>query len=415
MLKAKSNTFNKVSIPWGAWHGDGDLDLLFPTQWKVNVHGIKDAEKLSWTDMQKGLDLPHGTVSLQKLAAGKQNAIIAVEDISRPCQLESILNKIVSDLNRAGLMNNQIRFVICNGAHAPMSKGQMIKKYGANLLNEFLFLNHNPYENLTDTQIELDKIPVLLNSFFYEADLKIAVGTIMPHSFAGFSSGAKLLLPGLSDIATLERTHKKVMMGFSGGVNDVEINKFRTAIEEVALKIGVDYFCGVVPNSCREIAGVFSGDIITAHRKGVDFARAIFETDIKDIADIAVLNSYPKDTELIQAGAALMPLKTINTSIIEKNGTFVIISKCSDGFGYHSLFGPGMRLYKKTMKQGMLKKRDLIVFSPGVNEAEFKTMYWRGYTLVNKWESVLEILIKKYPSDCKVNILPHAPLQLLKR
>ena len=72
------------------------------------------------------------------------------------------------------------------------------------------------------------------------SDLISAIGSIIPHPFAGFGSGGKLILPGLSDIATLERSHKFVMMGFRGGVNDVENNKFRLELENVVSQIGLD-------------------------------------------------------------------------------------------------------------------------------------------------------------------------------
>ena len=413
MSAVKQNRCQKITIPWGTWHGDMDLELGFPSQWDLDVAKIKDADTLTLADIQLSLQNPHGTDTLQSMATGKKNAVIAVEDITRPTRLEGLLIGIVDALSSAGLKDDQIKFIICNGAHAPMHKNQIEMKYGESLLKRFIFLNHNPYDNLTDTGIILGKTPVRLNSFFHEADLKIAVGTIMPHSFAGFSAGAKLLLPGLSDMATLERTHKFVMMGFRGGVNDVETNKFRAEIEDVAQKVGVDFFCGAVPNFKRDIAGIFTGDIIKAHRQGVAFARDIFKTQIKPKANIAVLNAYPKDTELIQADAALTPLKTIKESMVKENGIYIIISRCSDGYGYHSLFGPGMPLSRKPVKRGMLKKRDLIVFAPGINTPEFKTMYWDGYTLCNQWKDVLEIISEKYPSHCRVTVLPSAPLQLL--
>ena len=413
MSEPKQNSHQKITIPWGAWHGDHDLELRFPFQWDIDVARIKDSKRLNPVDIEQALHHPHGTEQLENMAIGRKSAVIAVEDITRPTRLEAVLNPIVDTLGRAGLKDDQIRFVIAGGAHAPMNKHQIEMKYGQSLLKRFIFLNHNPYDNLTDTGIMLGKTPVRLNTFFYKADLKIAVGTIMPHSFAGFSSGAKLLLPGLSDMATLERTHKFVMMGFRGGVNDVETNKFRGEIEGVAKDVGLDFFCGVVPNSRRDIAGLFSGDVIEAHRKGVGFARNIFRTIVKPEAEIVILNSYPKDTELIQADAALTPLKTIKHSLVKENGTYIIISRCSDGYGYHSLFGPGMPLSRKSVKRGMLKNRDLIVFAPGINAPEFKTMYWEGYTLCNQWDHVLELISKKYPDHCRVTILPSAPLQLL--
>jgi hypothetical protein len=126
-----------------------------------------------------------------------------------------------------------------------------------------------------------------------------------------------------------------------------------------------------------------------------------------------ILNAYPKDTELIQADTAFTPLKTIKEHIVREGGIVVIISKCSNGFGHHSLFGPGMRLYRKPIKRKFLRESDLVVFSPNINQVEFNTLFWDGYRLAKDWEAVLSILKQRFPGKCKVSILSCAPMQLL--
>lgn len=413
MCSVKPHKMQTVKIPWGSWYADDTCELSFPGTWDVNSYSISDAPRMDDSAIRTVFQNPAGTAPLREIAAGRRNVVIAVEDITRPVRMERILKNMLYELENAGVSKTHIKIVICNGAHAPMLKDDLIRKLGKSIVSEFLILNHNPYDNLSDTGVVLGKTPVRVNRVFYEADLRIIAGTIMPHSFAGFSSGGKLVLPGLSDIATLERTHKYVMMGFRGGVNDVEKNSFRFELEETVREIGIDFFAGVVPNSRRETAGVFAGDFVEAHREGVAFARAVFRTDVRPACDIAVLNAYPKDSELLQADTALTPLKTMSDELIREGGTVVIATKCSNGYGYHSLFGPGMRLSRKPIKRRFLKDRDVIVFAPGINLPEFHTLYWEKYTLANSWAAVLSILQERFPDTCRVSVLPTAPLQLL--
>lgn len=389
------------------------LDLSFPSLWEVDISRIFDSPRLEDGNIKAAFQNSFGTRPLKEMASRKRNIVIAVEDITRPVRLERILRTVIQELRAAGVKKKNIILIACNGAHAPMPRADLVKKIGKSIVKDFLILNHNPYDNLSETGMVLGKTPVKVNRNFYKADFKIAVGSIIPHNFAGFSSGGKLILPGLSDIATLERSHKYVMMGFRGGVNDVETNKFRLEIEEVVNRIGVDFFVGVVPNSRREIAGVFTGHIVDAHRAGVEFARKVFGTKHQTSYDIAVLNAYPKDSELLQADTALTPLKTTKAEIIKEDGVIVIISKCSNGFGYHALFGPGMRLSRKPIKRRFLKGKDLIVFAPGINQAEFRSLYWEGYTLADRWNSVISLLENRFPGRCRVSVMPCAPLQLL--
>jgi len=312
MSKAKHNKYMSFPVRWGAWYKDENAGLLFPRDWNIDVLNIKDAARLDDGSIEKALINTVNGPRLGEMAENKNNAVIAVEDITRPARLERILTFVTGELMSAGLKKNNIKIIICNGAHAPMLRNDMKLKLGKNIVNEFLILNHNPYDNLSDTDIVLGKTPVRVNRDFFEADIRIGIGSIIPHGFAGFSSGGKLILPGLSDIATLERSHKYVMMGFRGGINDVETNKFRKELEEVALKIGFDMFIGIVPNSKREIAGVFAGHLVDAHRKGVDLARKVFRTKIEErSSEVIILNAYPKDSELLQVQTAFTPLKSI--------------------------------------------------------------------------------------------------------
>jgi nickel-dependent lactate racemase len=230
-MSNQNRTDRSVQIPWGAWYNETPLELTFPVAWEVNVSNISDSGRLSDTEIDAAFAEPYSSLPLKELARGKKNVVIAVEDITRPARLERILQKILAELKASGVEHDDITITVCNGAHAPMPREEMVRKYGHSIVNDHLILNHNPYDNLIDTGIVLGKTPVRVNRYYYEADLKIGVGTIMPHSFAGFSSGGKLILPGLSDISTLERSHKFVMMGFRGGVNDVETNKFRSELD----------------------------------------------------------------------------------------------------------------------------------------------------------------------------------------
>ena len=83
-----TKTFN---IPWAAWYGDKDLQLDFPDTWDVSVYEMEDTGEISQEDIRKALNNPIGTSTIQEIARGKGNAVIAVEDISRPTQVEFIL------------------------------------------------------------------------------------------------------------------------------------------------------------------------------------------------------------------------------------------------------------------------------------------------------------------------------------
>ncbi|UCG07154.1 MAG: DUF2088 domain-containing protein [Desulfobacterales bacterium] len=414
MSVAKSHNPKSFRMPGGAWSRNAFFDLGFPDKWKIIECKMVDAPPISTHDIRIAFENPIGSKSLKFSGKGKNRAVVAVEDISRPTILQPVLKRLIVELKGAGLEKEDITFLICNGAHPPMLRKDILMKLGKDILKDYRVINHNPYDNLIETDVVQGNTRLKINRYYFTADLRIAVGSIIPHSMAGFSSGAKLILPGLSDIATLERTHKFAMMGFRGGVNDVEENKFRQDLESAASGIGMDFFVGVVPNSRQEIAGVFTGDMVAAHRAGVNFARNIYETKVTSSCDILILNAYPKDSDLFQAETAFTPLRASDKEFVRKEGIVVIVSRCSNGLGHHSLFGPGMRLYRKPIQRSLLKGRDLIFFSSNIQQAEFNTMFWSGYKFVNKWASLLSLLKERFQGVREVMVFPCAPLQLVK-
>ena len=83
-------------IPWAAWYGDEDLSLEFPDSWDVGLFNMKNANEISKKEIENAINNPIGTPPLEEIARGKQNAVIVVEDISRPTSMETILNIILT-------------------------------------------------------------------------------------------------------------------------------------------------------------------------------------------------------------------------------------------------------------------------------------------------------------------------------
>ncbi|MFQ5559901.1 MAG: lactate racemase domain-containing protein [Nitrospinota bacterium] len=402
-----------VCLPWGAWCEDAPARLVFPADWDISVCEMESKPPLDRKGIEKALDGPFGTRPIEEMGHGKKRVVIAVEDITRPSPFEKVLTPLVERLERAGIRDYEITFLICNGSHAPMGRRELVLKLGESIVERFFATNHNPYDALCDTGLRLGKIPFKVNRLFFEADLRIIAGSIIPHNFAGFSAGAKLVLPGLSDIETLERSHKFVMMGLRGGVNDVENNRFRSELEDAVTNLGIDLFIGAVPNKERDICGLFCGDTVETHRKGVLFAREVFQTTVPEKSDLLILNAYPKDMELLQADTAFTALKSIKRELVSDGGVILLTSRCQNGFGFHSLFGPGMRLYRKPVSRRFLKGRELVFYSPNLNKEEFKKIFWEGYSFFSDKTSLIEYLKERFKLSCRVTVLPYAPTQLL--
>jgi len=286
---------NSVNVRWKAWYGDENCTLHFPQEWEVEVFGMPFRPALDLSQITNAILHPIGTKPLQALAKGLKTVAIAIDDLSRPTPVRQILSVVLDQLQQAGLKDNDISIVFALGTHPPLTKDEMIEKLGPSVFETFRIVQHDPHHNLLDIGLSLDGIPVRINQYFFDADIKILVGFITPHSFAGFSGGGKMIFPGLANFDIIERTHRSVLMGFKGGLGLVEGNQFREEIQTVCRQCGVDFSIDVVLNQDREISGIFAGHVEDAFREGVECARKSYRTTRPSLVDVAILNAYPKD------------------------------------------------------------------------------------------------------------------------
>jgi lactate racemase len=400
------------SLPWKAWHGDESCELVFPEAWDVRLCSMTQAAALTNLEIRNAVRNSVGGAGFVALCRQAKNAAIVVDDITRPTPTKVLLPLVLDQLTTAGISRADIKIIVALGSHAPLSGADLVLKLGAEVVQDYNVLQHDPLHNLADIGIRLDNTPVKINKDFVDSDLKISMGCITPHPFAGFSGGGKLILPGLASMEVIERTHRYVVMGFRGGMGIVEGNQFREEVEEVCTQCGLNLIVDTVVNQEREIAGVFAGDFKVAFLKGVEFAREVYQTLLPVEVDVAVLNAYPKDTDLIQSENAFNVLRSTSRGFVRDGGKIVLATASSHGRGVHGIFAPGGRLYRKPIRKRWLGNKELIIYSPSVSKEECRSIFWEGYRFCSTWEEVVKNLGAAFADHCNVAVFPCASIQL---
>ena len=397
-----------INVPWAAWHGDCQMELVFPAEWDVVEARMRDAPTLEDNEIRERLRASIGIAPLRDLARGKRNAVIVSEDTSRPAPLHRLMPYVVGELEAGGIDRRRIRILIGSGSHRPITRPDAISKFGHDIVETVEIRNHNPYENLISLGTSSRGTPILVNRTFMEADLKIAVGSIVPHEIAGFGGGAKVVSIGVAGLDTLEGNHQRLASQAPGGVGRLEDNALRLDLEEIAARAGLAVTVNVVVNSKRDIAGVFAGDPVQSHRAGVCFAREVYATQPPESVDIAVFNAYPKDTELLQGTNALNVAYGLGDKLIRPNGTVVMTVAASEGYGHHS------QVERQRYVNGteMFWNRRLFVYSPNLGQWDIDRFGPPGAVLFRDWSSLIGALAAQYPSGAQAVVFPCGTLQL---
>lgn len=407
-----------VKVPQFPWYGDTELALEFPDSWEVVVAKMagQDAPKLTKKQIREAFLNPIGTPRIAELARNKKEVVIVFDDLTRPTKLDELVPYVLQELKEGGIKDENIRFIAGIGAHGAMKLMDFQKKLGAEIPQKYLVFNHNPYENCTRLGTTSRGTPVLINREFMACDLKIAMGSLVPHVTAGFGGGGKMILPGVAHIDTIEANHRNLCRVAEGGtlVHDgwgwVEGNAMRLDAEDTARMAGLDVSVNALVNIHRDTIGLFVGDLVAAHREGVKMAEKVYATKIPAEADIVVANSHAKANE------ACLVVHTGSKLLKKNGGDLVVIGNIPEGQICHYLvrsFGKKMggRIWGPIAELPERVRR-MIALGPYIDRAGLD---WIGpldkMIIVNSWAEILAMLKKSYGNKARVTVIPDGTLQ----
>ncbi len=166
--------------------------------------------------MEKAFLNPIGTKPISELAKGKKEVVILFDDLARPTPVVEIVPFVLRELEKAGISDRQVRFIAALGAHGAHTANDFRKKLGEEVLDRFPVYNHHPFDFCTYLGKTSRGTPVSINKEVMACDLKIGIGSIVPHAFSGFGGGGKILLPGVAHIDSIAYNHGPLVKEPSG-------------------------------------------------------------------------------------------------------------------------------------------------------------------------------------------------------
>ncbi len=402
-----------IKVPQHLWYGKTEMELRFPSTWTVHYCPMKGGErkKLAPEEMEKAFFRPIGTKPISELAKGKREVVILFDDLARPTPVYEIVPFVLRELERAGISDGQIRFIAALGAHGAHTANDFRKKLGEEVLDRFPVYNHHAFDFCTYVGKTSRGTPLSINKEVMACDLKIGIGSIVPHAFSGFGGGGKILLPGVAHIDSIAYNHGPLVKNHPGsvGLGKIEGNVPRLDIEEAAKMAGLDMKIDALINLRGEITDLFVGDPILEHRAGTRQAMGVYATTPAQGMDVAVVNSYAKPNECAVAPFLGIP------SLKEEGGDLVVISNEPGGQVVHYLFGEFGRCGEGRLRLPQplpTKVKRFIILSPFKDHAgacffgDVSAIQW-----VKTWEEVLDLLRSRWGARANVAVYPDGTIQ----
>ena len=297
------------------------LACVIPNVVTTEVSG-EQAVKLS-------LENPVASKRLSEIVQKGETVAIITSDITRPVPSKIILSYVIDELVRGGVNKNDITVVFALGSHRKHTEEEKRYLVGDKVYESVRCIDSDANDcvhcGTTSSGTPVDIFRVVL-----EADRRVCVGNIDYHYFAGYSGGAKAIMPGVSTREAIQANHK--MMVMEGAVaGAIEGNPVRQDIEEAAKFLPIDFIVNVVLDEKKSIVKSVAGHYIEAHRDGCRFLDNMYKVKIPRRADIVVTTpgGYPKDINLYQAQKAIDNAKYA----VRDGGIMIFIGSCAEGFG----------------------------------------------------------------------------------
>lgn len=325
---------------------DGTVPIDIPDANLAGVYSVKERPPLAdpWHAVRTALRNPVGARPLKEICRGKKTVCIAITDASRPNIERLVVPVLLEELQAGGIRREDVTILVGVGSHPPATRAELEEKLGPEILQSYRVENHNCYASQVDylgtTSLG---VPVEVNALFTRADLKIAVGTVLPHPLAGFSGGPKMMAVGIASYRTIGASHSPATINHPQcRYGNTVGNPFYQSNLEAAQMVGLDFIVnGVTREEDGTLVQVVAGEVRQAHGRLVAELQKDFLVNIPEPADIVVVaTGYPKDGNLYHVcamGVCAVAGEAVGSSCVRPGGAIIAVSPMEEGI-YNEVF-----------------------------------------------------------------------------
>ncbi|MDE2768645.1 MAG: nickel-dependent lactate racemase [Chloroflexota bacterium] len=283
--------------------------------------------------LREALRRPIASPSLADLVPSDGSIVVVISDSTRPAPNRLMLEALLGELGAhvAGRMD----VLVATGLHRPTRVDELDRMLGSELRRQLRVTNHDAHDESSLREIGRTSSgrPVLINRRYLDADVRITLGLIEPHFFAGFSGGAKLILPGVAGAASILRNHDAEMIGNPNARwGNLVGNPIHREQREAARLAGCEFCVNVTIAGDGAITGIFAGELEGAHDAGCQAALQAAMQPVDEPYDVVITTNggHPLDLNLYQAVKGM----DAAAQIVRPGGHIVMAAECREGAGH---------------------------------------------------------------------------------
>jgi nickel-dependent lactate racemase len=279
--------------------------------------------------VEYSLDNPIGTARLEDIVKPHEKIVIITSDITRPVPSHQIIPSILKRLRKAGVAYSDIKIVFALGSHRFQTEEEKKKLVGNEVYGQVECIDGDNSDLVHMGKTALGT-PIDICRSVAEADRRICIANIEYHYFAGYSGGAKAIMPGVSTREAIQSNHS-MMTHAKACAGNVDNNPVRDDLEDAIKYCNIDFICNVVLDAHKNIVDSVAGHYIEAHRAGCKILDKMYSKPIEEKADIVIVSQggKPKDLNMYQTQKALDNAKYA----VKDGGIIILVGSCAEGMG----------------------------------------------------------------------------------
>lgn len=375
--------------------------------------------------INSALDHPIGSSHIEELVRGAKSVSVVVDDYTRSTPVASVLPLVLERLHSAGVSRDQIVIVFALGTHRAMTEEETSAKVGDEIASTYRLVNKSVHQTAKYEYLGASNLGIeirLLNEVA-NADLRVGIGSIVPHCDVGYSGGGKILLPGVCAAETVAMNHIRGLDFQGKNYLGAETTIIREDIEDVVSRTGPLFIVNCITTSSGHLHGIVAGDSVRAHRAGVSLARDVYGVPAGKRVDITVASAYPGDMDFVQVSKTIWS----GDKMTRPGGDLIIVTPCVEGVGPYTLLPSlmaedhhevearitggeigatveGVTAALAVRINRMKERIRISIVSQGLGHAEAQAM---GFTRYDTAEQALSDALSRHGAGASVSLLTH--------
>jgi nickel-dependent lactate racemase len=311
-------------------YGEEKYPFEIPPGWTALQNTVSEEAEISLTIpemVKKALAAPVASPRLSEIVHEDSRVALIVDDWARSTPVSHILPTLLEELQAGGAKSENIDIVVALGTHRVMPQEALAERLGEAVFQQYRVSQHDcQAEDLAPIGHLSTGGEVKINPIVAQADVKIGLGSIVPHPMNGFGGGAKIIMPGVVNYEAVKEHHLHFTPQPGCYTGHLETNPFYHEVCRVAEMAQLTFIVNCVYNAREEVVDVVAGHFQKAHLAGIERSKENYALRLDEPADVTITSAYP----YVEAAQIIKPVVPASLLATKPGGSVIVMIKCRD-------------------------------------------------------------------------------------